>query len=59
MSELAKSAAVSRSLLDARFRQMLGRSPIRYLTEWRMHLAQVSVVWANGSPVGLPVGCWR
>ena len=30
---------MSRSLLDERFRQVLGRSPIRYLTEWRMHLA--------------------
>lgn len=26
--------------IDDRFRQVLGRSPIRYLTEWRMHLAQ-------------------
>ena len=26
--------------LDERFRQVLGRSPIRYLTEWRMHLAE-------------------
>jgi AraC-like DNA-binding protein len=32
--------AVSRSVLDDRFRQVLGRSPIRYLTEWRMHLAE-------------------
>ena len=39
VAELASGAAVSRSLLDARFRQVLGRSPIRYLTEWRMHLA--------------------
>ena len=38
--ELASAAAVSRSSLDERFRQMLGRSPIRYLTEWRMHLAE-------------------
>jgi AraC-like DNA-binding protein len=38
--ELASAAAVSRSLLDARFREVLGRSPIRYLTDWRMHLAQ-------------------
>ena len=27
-------------LLDERFRQVLGRSPIRYLTEWRMHVAE-------------------
>src|SRR3954467_10278818 len=39
VAELASGAAVSRSSLDARFRQVLGRSPIRYLTEWRMHLA--------------------
>ncbi len=40
VAELAAGAAVSRSLLDERFRQVLGRSPIRYLTEWRMHLAE-------------------
>lgn len=40
MADLAACAAVSRSLLDERFRQILGRSPIRYLTEWRMHLAE-------------------
>jgi transcriptional regulator GlxA family with amidase domain len=39
VTELARAAAVSRSGLDERFRQVLGRSPIRYLTEWRMHLA--------------------
>ena len=27
-------------MLDARFREVLGRSPIRYVTEWRMHLAE-------------------
>jgi AraC-like DNA-binding protein len=40
VAELAAGASVSRSLLDQRFRQVLGRSPIRYLTEWRMHLAK-------------------
>src|SRR5207248_860222 len=40
VGELAAGAAASRSLLDARFRQVLGRSPIRYLTEWRLHLAE-------------------
>lgn len=39
VAELASRAAVSRSLLDSRFRDVLGRSPIRYLTDWRMHLA--------------------
>ena len=40
MQQLATSVAVSRSVLDERFRQVLGRSPIRYLTDWRMHLAE-------------------
>ena len=39
VASLASTAAVSRSVLDERFRSVLGRSPIRYLTEWRMHLA--------------------
>jgi AraC-like DNA-binding protein len=40
VSALAREAAVSRSVLDARFREVLTRSPIRYLTEWRMHIAE-------------------
>ena len=40
VTELAAATAVSRSQLDSRFREVLGRSPIRYLTEWRMHVAQ-------------------
>jgi AraC-like DNA-binding protein len=39
VQQLASTVAVSRSVLDERFRQVLGRSPIRYLTDWRMHLA--------------------
>jgi AraC-like DNA-binding protein len=39
LAEIARAAAVSRSVLDQRFREVLGRSPIRYLAEWRMHLA--------------------
>jgi len=40
LAELASRVAVSRSVLDERFRTLLGRSPIRYLTEWRMHVAE-------------------
>jgi AraC-like DNA-binding protein len=40
VADLAAQANVSRSLLDERFRRVLGRSPIRYLTEWRMHVAE-------------------
>jgi AraC-like DNA-binding protein len=40
VGELALRTAVSRSVLDERFRQVLGQPPIRYLTQWRMHLAE-------------------
>lgn len=40
VGDLAAEVAVSRSVLDERFRQVLGRSPIRYLTDWRMHVAE-------------------
>ena len=47
-----RATAVSRSQLDDRFRQVLGRSPIRYLTEWRMHLAR-------GPARDAPTSGWR
>jgi AraC-like DNA-binding protein len=37
---LARLAGVSVSLLDERFRRVLGLAPIRYLTGWRMHVAE-------------------
>jgi AraC-like DNA-binding protein len=37
---LAGLAGVSVSLLDERFRRVLGLAPIRYLTGWRMHTAE-------------------
>jgi AraC-like DNA-binding protein len=40
VASLASGASVSRSVIDERFRKVLGRSPIRYLTEWRMHIAK-------------------
>jgi AraC-like DNA-binding protein len=40
VDDLAKEAAVSRSSLDDRFRTVLGLSPIRYVNEWRMRIAQ-------------------
>ena len=36
---LARRAATSRSVLDERFRRLLGQPPIRYHAEWRMQLA--------------------
>jgi AraC-like DNA-binding protein len=40
VADLATEAAVSRSSLDGRFREVLGLSPIRYVNEWRMRVAQ-------------------
>jgi AraC-like DNA-binding protein len=40
VADLATAANVSRSVLDERFRDILGRSPIRYLTDWRLHIAK-------------------
>jgi AraC-like DNA-binding protein len=40
VGELARTVRVSPSLLDERFRDVLGVAPIRYLTGWRMHVAE-------------------
>jgi AraC-like DNA-binding protein len=40
VAELARRAHVSVSLLDERFRESLQLAPIRYLTQWRMHVAR-------------------
>ena len=39
VGELAMAVAASRTVLVDRFRALLGRPPIRYLTEWRLNLA--------------------
>lgn len=39
LQELSKRAATSRSVLDERFRTLLGQSPMAYLTAWRLQLA--------------------
>ena len=40
LTDLAREATVSSTVLDERFRSMLGLAPIRYLTGWRMHVAE-------------------
>jgi AraC-like DNA-binding protein len=40
VADLAAAVNVSVSSLDERFREAMGIPPIRYLTGWRMHLAQ-------------------
>ncbi|WBB88793.1 AraC family transcriptional regulator [Verrucosispora sp. WMMC514] len=39
VAELARAASVSRSTLAARFRTVVGRAPLEYLTDWRVELA--------------------
>ena len=39
VAELARAVTTSRTVLVERFQQLLGRPPIRYLTEWRLNLA--------------------
>jgi AraC-like DNA-binding protein len=47
LQDLAAAATTSRSTLDQRFRDLLGRSPIRYLADWRMHLAEDLLATTN------------
>ena len=39
LDELARTANTSRSVLAERFQQLVGTSPMQYLTQWRMLLA--------------------
>lgn len=39
VESLAKGVAMSRSAFAARFRDLVGESPVQYLTRWRMHTA--------------------
>jgi AraC-like DNA-binding protein len=39
LEDLARSAGTSRSVLAERFQQLVGTSPMQYLTQWRMMLA--------------------
>ena len=39
LEELARASGTSRSVLAERFQQMVGTSPMQYLTHWRMVLA--------------------
>jgi AraC-like DNA-binding protein len=44
VATLADAAAMSRSAFSARFTQLVGVSPGRYLTDWRMHLARTRLL---------------
>jgi AraC-like DNA-binding protein len=51
VADLAAESAVSPSLIDERFRELLALAPIRYLTGWRMHLAR-DLLTSTGLGVG-------
>jgi AraC-like DNA-binding protein len=40
VDELAREAAISRSVLAQRFTELVGETPMRYLATWRMQLAK-------------------
>jgi AraC-like DNA-binding protein len=44
---LAKHTGMSRSAFSARFSELLGESPMRYLTRWRLDLAHANLRKAN------------
>jgi transcriptional regulator GlxA family with amidase domain len=58
LDELAKRAATSRSVLDDRFRGLLGRAPKAYLTAWRLQLASrlLRTTSASIAHIAEPVG---
>lgn len=49
LEELARTAGTSRSVLAERFQQMVGVSPMQYLTQWRMLLAANLLRSSNSS----------
>ena len=51
VSELARVSCTSRSVLAERFQQMVGCSPIQYLTQWRMLLA-TNLLSQGNAPLG-------
>ncbi len=51
LKELARAAGASRSVLAERFQQMVGSSPIQYLTQWRMTLAADLLLCCGNLPL--------
>ncbi|APV48834.1 AraC family transcriptional regulator [Betaproteobacteria bacterium GR16-43] len=47
LEELAREAGTSRSVLAERFQQLVGTSPMQYLTQWRMLLAANMLARSN------------
>lgn len=49
VSDLARTAGLSRSAFFARFEREMGRTPMAYLTDWRMSLAKDRLRRGDGS----------
>jgi AraC-like DNA-binding protein len=49
LETLARTSAASRSVLDERFRRLLGCAPMRYLAAWRLQLAARKLRTSNAS----------
>ena len=49
LEDLAREAGTSRSVLAERFQQLVGTSPMQYLTQWRMLLAANLLSRSNAS----------
>nr|WP_204342050.1 AraC family transcriptional regulator [Micromonospora terminaliae] len=49
VAELARTAAVARSTLAARFKQVVGQGPLEYLTAWRIELAADRIRRGDGT----------
>jgi AraC-like DNA-binding protein len=49
VAELARTAAVARSTLAARFKQVVGQGPLEYLTAWRVELAADRIRRGDGT----------
>src|ERR1700730_5823808 len=54
LKELADAAAMSRSTFSARFAELVGEPPIKYLTRWRME--QATRLLANGHEISRVAG---
>ena len=50
VASLAAEAAMSRSAFAARFAELVGESPMQYVTRWRMHTA---LTWLKEEDVPL------
>lgn len=49
IDELARSSGLSNSALSDRFQRHMGISPVRYVREWRLHLARIALAETQDS----------